>query len=185
MRTPLAGLVQPRRHGAETGAPGLHIAERSPAAAAIARRGLASLPDLPQQPGCVTAGSCEFIWTGPGHWLALDSARTGLARFGFARDLAERFGTDASVTDLTGARAILRLAGPAVRPTLAKLVPIDLDETIFPPGAAALTLAGHVVVTLWRPDAEAWAIACYRSFGESLLHDLLEAAAEFGCDVAG
>ncbi len=184
MRTPLAGLLRAGRHGHAAGAPGLHLRERNPAAAAIARRGSAALPDLPRRPGCVTIGTAEFIWTGPGLWLALDSAPEGLARFGFARALAERFGGDASVTDLTGARAILRLRGPAVRDTLAKLVPIDLDETVFPAGAAALTLAGHVGVTLWRPTPEDWDIACYRSFGASLLHDLLEAAAEFGCEVA-
>jgi methylglutamate dehydrogenase subunit D len=184
MRTPLAGLLLPGRHGDAGGAPGLHLCERNPAAAAIARRGSAALPDLPQRPGCSTISTAEFIWTGPGLWLALDSAPEGLARFGFAPALAERFGGDASVTDLTGARAILRLRGAAVRDTLAKLVPIDLDDTVFPAGSAAVTLAGHIGVTLWRPTAEDWDIACYRSFGASLLHDVLEAAAEFGCEVA-
>jgi heterotetrameric sarcosine oxidase gamma subunit len=184
LRTPLTGHLQPGRHGDAAGTPGLHLAERNPAAAAIARRGDASLPDLPRSPGCALIGTTEFIWTGPGQWLALDPSREGIARFDFARELAERFGSAASVTDLTGARAILRLAGPAVRDTLTKLVPVDLDESMFPPGAAALTLAGHVGVTLWRPTAESWNLACYRSFGASLLHDVLEAAAEFGCDVA-
>jgi sarcosine oxidase subunit gamma len=184
MRTPLAGLLDAGRQGHAAGAPGLHLSERNPAAAAIARRGSAALPGLPQRPGCVTDGTAEFIWTGPGQWLALDSARERLARLGFAPALAERFGADASVTDLTGARAILRLRGAAVRDVLAKLVPIDLDGTVFPEGAAALTLAGHVGVTLWRPTPEHWDIACYRSLGASLLHDVLEAAAEFGCEVA-
>jgi sarcosine oxidase subunit gamma len=183
-RPPLAGLLTPGRHGHAAGAPGLRLAERTPAAAAVARRGQASLAELPQRPGCAAVGAAEFIWTGPGQWLALDPSRAGAARFDFARDLADRFGSSASVTDLTGARAILRLAGPAVRGTLAKLVPIDLDEAVFPPGAAAVTLAGHVGVTLWRPTTDAWDLACYRSFGGSLLHDVLEAAAEFGCDVA-
>ena len=179
-RAPLGVLLRLGRHGQAAGTAGLLLAERNPAAASIARRGDAALPGLPKKPGCVTAGGVEFVWTGPGQWLALDPSRGGLARFGLARDLADRFGGAASVTDLTGARAILRLRGPAVRSTLAKLVPVDLDESVFPPGAAALTLAGHVAVTLWRPTPDAWDIACYRSFGESLLHDLLEAAAEFG-----
>ncbi len=184
MRTPLAGLVRAGRYGNAAGAPGLHLSERSPAAAAIARRRNAALPELPRRPGCVTTGTSEFIWTGPGQWLALDSAREGLSRFGFAQAMAERFGGEASVTDLTGARAILRLRGPAVRDVLAKLVPLDLDDSVFPAGAAALTLAGHVGVTLWRPTPDDWDIACYRSFGASLLHDVLEAAAAFGCEIA-
>lgn len=196
MRTPLAGELTPGRHGRTEGAPGLFLAERGRlAAAAIALRAgqraafAAALRDgfgldVPQRPACTTAGTVELIWTGPGQFLALDTAREGAARFGFARDLAARLGTAASVTDLTGARAVLRLTGPAVRDTLAKLVPIDLDDSVFPAGAAALTSAAHIGVTLWRPDATAWDIACYRSFGGSLAHAVLEAAAEFGCEAA-
>jgi len=185
MRTPLTGPLRQGRHGTEIGAAGLRLAERNPAVASIARRGHATLAGLPPRLRCVTIGTAEFVWAGPDQWLALDPSRADLARFGFAHELVERYGAEASITDLTGARAILRLSGPAVRETLAKLVPIDLDDCVFPPGAAALTLAGHIGVTLWRPTPEDWNIACYRSFGASLLHDLLEAAGEFGCDVAG
>lgn len=196
-RSPLAGHLPAGRHGRADGAPGVTLAERADlAAASVALRAgqAAALADalrqgfglaLPPRPGCSSAGTCELVWTSPGQWLALDSAREGLARFGFAHDLAARLGGAASVTDLTGARAVLRLSGPAVRDMLAKLVPIDLDEAAFPPGAAALTLAAHVGVTLWRaPESGgAWGLACYRSFGESLAHEVLQAAAEFGCEV--
>jgi heterotetrameric sarcosine oxidase gamma subunit len=195
-RPPLAGHLPPGRHGRPDGAAGVTVSERGSLAAAalalragqreeLARRlreafGLG----LPDRPACTAAGPLALVWTGPAQWLALDEDRDGLARFGFARDVAARLGDAASVTDLTGARAVLRLSGPAVRDALVKLVPIDLDESAFPPGAAALTLAGHVGVTLWRaPGADGWDIACYRSFGESLAHAVLEAAAEFGCDV--
>lgn len=196
-RSPLKGHLPTGRQGRPDGAPGVTLAERGDlAAAAITLRAgawedlAARLRDgfgldLPRKPRCSVAGRIELIWTGPAQWLALDAGCEGIARFGFAREFSDRLGACASVTDLTGARAVLRLAGPAVRDTLAKLMPIDLDDTVFPPGSAALTLAGHVGVTLWRPTAEAWDIACYRSFGESLAHALLEAAAEFGCDVTG
>ena len=195
-RSPLAELLTRGRHGRAGGAAGVTLTERTGLAAAaitLRARQWEDLTtrlrdgfrlDLPRQPGCSAAGALEIIWTGPAQWLAIEAGRDDVARFGFARDLAARLGAAASVTDLTGARAVLRLAGPAVRETLAKLVPIDPDETVFPPGGAALTVAGHVGVTLWRPTAEAWDIACYRSFGESLAHDLLEAAAEFGCAVS-
>ncbi|HEV7263320.1 MAG TPA: sarcosine oxidase subunit gamma family protein [Falsiroseomonas sp.] len=197
-RSPLAGHLPPGRHGRADGPPGVAVTERGDLAAASlalrAGQGAAlatALLDgfglaLPQRAGCTAAGALELVWTGPGQWLALDAGRKDVARFGFARALAARLGGAASVTDLTGARAVLRLSGPAVREMLAKLVPIDLDESVFPPGAAALTLAGHMGVTLWRPPTakDAWHIACYRSFGESLAHDVLEAAAEFGCEVS-
>ncbi len=195
MRTPLAGHLKAGRHGRAEGTPGLHVTERGHlATAAIALRAgqqaalAAALRDgfgldLPQRPGCAGSGAVELVWNGPGQWLALDSAREGIGRFGFARELAARLGAAASVTDLTGARAVLRLTGPAVRDTLAKLLPVDLHESVFPAGAATLTLASHIGVTLWRPDEAAWDIACYRSFGESLAHAVVEAAAEFGCEV--
>lgn len=194
-RTPLAFHLPAGRHGCPEGPPGVLLAERAGLAAAsvIARAGqveacAAAMEAglglmLPRRPGCTAAGTREAIWTGPGQWLALDAGLAHLARFGFARDLAAALGASASVTDLTGARAVLRLSGPAARDTLAKLLPVDLDEDVFPPGAAALTLAGHVGVTVWRsPVGEgAWNLACQRSFGESLLHAVLDAAGEFGC----
>ena len=196
-RSPLAGHLAPGRLGGADGAPGVVLTERRRLAAAavtlragqresLARRlleefGLA----LPEHPCCTAAGPVMLVWTGPGQWLALDEGGDDLKRFGFARELAARLGAAASVTDLTGARAVVRLSGPAVRDALSKLVPIDLDESAAPPGAAALTLAGHIGVALWRVPglADSWDIACYRSFGESLAHAVLEAVAEFGCDV--
>ena len=196
-RSPLTGHLRSGRHGRADGAPGVTVSERSDLAAAaitlragqqeeVARRmqeafGLA----LPDRSACTAAGPLALVWTGPAQWLALEEGRIGPARFGFARDLAARLGDASSVTNLTGARAVLRLSGPAVRDALAKLVPIDLDESAFPSGAAALSLAVHIGVTLWRVPgfADVWDIVCFRSFGESLAHAVLEAAAEFGCDV--
>lgn len=186
-RAPLGAALPEGRHGDPDGPPGVTLTERaSLAAAALAARlregfGL----ELPLRPGRTTAGSLALLWTGPGQWLATDEAREGLARFAFAQDWAAALAGLASVTDLTGARAVLRIAGPAAAATLGKLVPIDLDEAGFGPGAAALTLAGHVGVALWRlPGAvPAYEIACYRSFGASLAEAVLDAAAEFGCAV--
>ncbi len=197
-RAPLADALVAGRYGRAEVTPGVWLSERTDLAAATVAlraghadaladrlRALFGL-DLPQRPGCAADNAREVVWTAPGQWLALDAVRRGLARFGFAQDLAAALGDAASVTDLTGARAILRLSGPGVRDTLAKLVPVDLDASVFPPGSAAVTLAAHIGVTLWRPpNAEgAWDLACYRSFGESLLHAVQEAAAEFGCEVS-
>jgi len=193
--SPLAGRLPPGVHGRADGTPGVTLVERGGlAAASIALRAgqATSLAtalregfglDLPARPGCAVAGALELVWAGPGQWLALDAGRDGIARFAFASELAMQLGATASVTDLTGARAVLRLSGPSARDTLSKLVPIDLDESVFPGGAAALTMASHVGVMLWRPTESAWDIACYRSFGESLAHHLLDAATEFGCEV--
>jgi sarcosine oxidase subunit gamma len=194
-RAPLAGLLPSGRHGVAEGPAGLRLAEcaflatasiavRAGQGAELAAR-LAATHGvaLPPRPGCAEAGPVTLVWTGPGQWLALRAGLDGAARFGFARDLATGLAGVASVTDLTGARAVLRLSGPAAVAVLRKLVPIDVEEESFPLGAAAVTLTGHIGVTLWRA-ADGYRIACYRSFGGSLAHAVLEAAAEFGCDVA-
>jgi sarcosine oxidase subunit gamma len=196
-RAPLDGALTAGRHGPAEAAPGVILAERRFLAAAsvaaragqagaLAERLAAALGvSPPAGPGCTAAAALTLLWSGPGQWLALREGLSGPARFGFAGDLAAAVGDAASVTDLTGARAVLRLTGPSARVALGRLVPIDLDEDAFPPGAAAQTLAGHIGVMLWRPpDAPAaWDIACYRSFGESLAEALLEAALPFGCEV--
>jgi sarcosine oxidase subunit gamma len=194
-RSPLAGALAPGRHGLAEGPPGVTLRElpflasaaialhAGQAATLAARLREAQGLDLSMQPGCRASGALTVVWTGQGQWLALRSGLEGAARFGFARDLAALCGGAASVTDLTGARAVLRLEGPAAAAVLGKLVPVDLDESAFPAGAAAMTLASHIGVALWR-TADAWHIACYRSFGGSMAEAVLEAAAEFGCDVA-
>ncbi|MCU0983501.1 MAG: sarcosine oxidase subunit gamma [Acetobacteraceae bacterium] len=184
--------------GREGGAPGVTITERPFLAAASLtpragrREALATrLADrfglvLPLQPRRSAAGPVSLVWSGPSQWLAFDEARQGMARFMFSHDLAEVTGDAASVTELSGARAVFHLAGPDAQEALTRLVPIDLDPAAFPPGAAALTLAGHVGVMLWRRgDAgESFEICCYRSFARSLAEALVEAARPFGCLVA-
>jgi sarcosine oxidase subunit gamma len=193
-RAPLAGALKPGRHGLAEGPPGVTLRELPfLASAAITLRagGAATLAarlrdahgiDLPPRPGCTMAGALTVVWTGPGQWLALRDGLEGAARFGFARDLAALCGAAASVTDLTGARAVLCLAGPAAPDVLRKLVPVDVDDSVFPTGAAALTVSGHIGVTLWRMRY-GWHLACYRSFGASLAEAVLDAAAEFGCEI--
>ncbi|WP_146217021.1 sarcosine oxidase subunit gamma [Falsiroseomonas bella] len=198
-RPALAGRLRLGRHGQMEGAAGVMLRERAGlAVAAIALRDgrKAALQEalragfglaVPRSRACTAAGGIELVWTGPNQWLALDGGRAGHSAFGFAPDLAAALGEAAPVTDLTGARAILSLSGPRLRDALCKLLPVDLEECVFPPGAAAVTLAGHIGVTLWRaPDAgDAWCLACLRSYGASLVEAVLEAAAEFGCAVEG
>lgn len=197
-RSPASGALSPGRSGRQDGEPGVLVAERPFLAAAsvslragrrealagrVAERfGLA----LPLRPAFVRAGTVSLVWSGPSHWLAFDEARQDVDRFGFATALADAVGDAASVTELTGARTVFRLRGPAVREALGRLVPIDLDPSVFTPGAAALTLAGHVGVTLWRLPDEVlgFEICCYRSFAGSLAQALLEAGRSCGCLVS-
>jgi methylglutamate dehydrogenase subunit D len=103
--------------------------------------------------------------------------------------LKEAIGDLAAVSDQSSGYAILRLTGPKVRDTLAKMLPIDLHERAFAAGDVAATNASHVGVTLWRLDNAAdgspvFEITLFRSFVGSFWHTLASSAAEFGLVVA-
>ena len=137
--------------------------------------------ELPSGPCRTTAGDLALLGIGPGAWLAMRE-RT-------ADDLVSSLRaacTDvASVCDQSDAYAVLRLSGPKVRETLAKMVPLDLHACVFGCRAVAVTCAGHIGATLWRlEDAASYSavfeIAVARSLAADFRHFLAASAAEFG-----
>lgn len=135
---------------------------------------------LPLQAGCAGRDNVAFVWSGSDRWLVIGEAPTG-----FLDRLTTCAGPSGSVTDLTGSRTIVHVGGSRARDGLMKLIPIDLDEEAFAAGSAALTIAAHIPVHLWRiDDTPAYQIACPRSYGISLLQALIASHVEYGCDVA-
>ena len=118
---------------------------------------------------------------GPGTWLATREG-TGNA---LAESLQSLLGHCASISDQSDAYAIIRLTGPKVRETLAKLIPIDIHARSFHVSDVAQTVCGYMTVTLWRledtvrgdPAFEIWA---GRSLAVSLHQAISHGAAEFG-----
>jgi len=162
------------------------VSARAGTGAVLAERMAAAVGLVPPAcPACVTKGDTSLVWASPDQWLALRRGVTGVARFGFAPELATALGGAASVTEMTGSRTILRLSGARLRDALAKVVPLDLEATNFPAGAAALTNGGYMPIQLWRlgGDEPVFELACYRSYGESLAEALLHAAGEYGCEL--
>jgi heterotetrameric sarcosine oxidase gamma subunit len=141
--------------------------------------------ELPRGPRRAAAGDIAFARTGPDAWLATGEGGGNT----FALRLKEAIGDLAAVSDQSSGYAILRLTGPKVRDTLAKMLPIDLHERAFAAGDVAATNASHVGVTLWRLDNAAdgspvFEITLFRSFVGSFWHTLASSAAEFGLVVA-
>ncbi|HEV2443801.1 MAG TPA: sarcosine oxidase subunit gamma family protein [Steroidobacteraceae bacterium] len=135
----------------------------------------------PTGPRRVSRGDVGIAGIGPGAWLAThDSAGNA-----FAQSLRSLLGERASVSDQSDAYVILRLTGPKVRETLAKVIPIDIHPRSFQVGDIAQTVCGYVGVTLWRledtaqtdPAFEIWA---GRSFAVNLHQAISHGAAEFG-----
>jgi sarcosine oxidase subunit gamma len=135
----------------------------------------------PTGPRRASRGDVAIAGIGPGAWLA---TRDGAGN-AFAQSLRSLFGDYASVSDQSDAYVILRLIGPKVRETLAKVIPIDIHPRSFQVSDIAQTVCGYVGVTLWRledtaqsePAFEIWA---GRSFAVNLHQAISHSAAEFG-----
>jgi heterotetrameric sarcosine oxidase gamma subunit len=137
--------------------------------------------ELPNGPRRMSEGTVSFAGTGRGAWLAVCENGGN----GFATSLRETIGDLAAISDQSDGYAVLRLAGPRVRDTLAKLVPVDIHPRAFRPGDVAGTVVAHFGATLWRledgPDGSAvFEVAVFRSLARSFWHALGESAAEFG-----
>ena len=105
----------------------------------------------------------DTIWNGPNSWLVLDEEAAALA-----------VRTGGAVVEQSDGLFLFSVAGPQAREILKRLVPIDLRETSFAPDAVAITHAAHIGVRIWR-EADAFILACFRSFAPSLHHALVEA----------
>ena len=186
-RSALASVLTPGHYGAESGA-GVTLREcRGLSLFSIAARAgkAAELSatierafgvPLPTHPARIANGTVAFIWSGPDSWLAVCSREND-----FASRLETLSGSLAAITDLTGSQVLVRISGPRARDGLMKVVPVDLDDAVFRTGSAALTIASHVRVHLWRiDDTPTYEIACPRSYAVSLWHGLTVAFEEYG-----
>ena len=145
------------------------------AARRIAARydGLSLLPG----PRAAFAGPLTVIGTGPESFLALmeDGADD------FAESLTGLLDGIASVTDQSDGYGVLRLSGPGAIETLNKGIAVDLHPSVFGPGAAAVTNAGHINVILWQVDAmPSFHLAVFRSMAASLARFITESGAAGG-----
>ena len=191
-RTAFDGLLKPV---GKSGTAGVRVRERADLSLAtvLVRKGqggaLASKVkdslslELPTTPARVASGDLAFVATGRGAWLAV---REG-GGYGLAPELARTLDGLASVSDQTDGFAVLRLAGRNVRDVLAKGAHIDLHSDVFQVGAAAVTDASHIGITLWRlPDEggdPVFEVGLFRSYAGSFWSWLEASAAEFGLAV--
>ncbi len=192
-RSGLEQSLEPATRGEQAGEPGVMAALRTDLALAyvLARNGKAeelqqgvqdrfglSLPMAAQRAeksGNVSLDSLNFMWAGPGRWLAGTSAQTAASLEAMLR--RELAGV-ASVINQTDGRCVFRLSGPRTRGVLAQGLPIDLDPRVFGPGDTALTAVGHINVHFWQVDpTPTYEFAVPRSFAASFCEWLIAASA--------
>ena len=106
----------------------------------------------------------DMLAIGPETWLAVSGRGPGEV----GEAIAASAGEGPVCTDLTHARAVLRVAGPDARQRLARGCPMDLG-TVTPGGAAATMLGPFEVVIRRgrRPDEDAYDVFVSRSAARS------------------
>ena len=89
------------------------------------------------------------VWLGPDEWLLLSPER----HLPMNRLRAAAGSAPVSVVDVSAARTVITIGGPAARDVLAHGCALDLDPGRFPPGSCAQTrLALANVVLIAPPD---------------------------------
>lgn len=113
-------------------------------------------------------------WMSPDEVLVLVPYAAAEAQAGAMRAVLGR--THALAVDVSDARAMLQVSGPAAREVMAKLCPVDLSPQGFGPGMFRRTRLAQVAAAIWMPGAEEFRVVCFRSVAEYAL-DVLTAAA--------
>lgn len=192
-RSPFAGLIKPGRYGAQGGAPGVRLSERTGlalfvisaagrksgevAAKVLSITGL----ELTDGPSWASNDGFALIGTAPGQWLAAVEGKTALA---LLAKLAAGLKGLATIVDQSDGKAVLRISGPRARDTLAKGCSLDLHPSVFRPGKASTTPVALIDCVIWQVDqTPTYDLAVPTSFAESFWSWLTASAAEFGYTV--
>ena len=163
---------------------------------------------LPTAPNTTAKGTTlTAFWLGPRSWLlvaggpfaAPDLDFSGsrpaptpvqpratpaspLTDFAGKRDALNGLG--AALFDLSASRVAYTLTGPHAATVLASGCPLDLHPRVFPAGACAQSVFGHVNALVHKPDATlSFTLMVARSFGRDVWQALCAAAAHHGYEV--
>lgn len=136
--------------------------------------------ERPERGMCNSEGGAGIAWMSPDELLLMcphAQVPDVLARLHAAFE-----DTHTLAADVSGARAVFRIAGPHAREVLAKLAPVDLAPEKFTPGMFRRTRVGQVPAAIWLRADGSFQIFCFRSVAQYMF-DLLKAAAQPGSEV--
>lgn len=122
----------------------------------------------PVLPGTSSGSGDELVWSvSPGEWTVLGRRPDG-------------------AVDLTHVRSMFRLTGADAAGLLSRVCPLDLDDAMFPDGAAARSSFAGVATEIVRDDhgdTPSYLLLPSRSFSVYVREVILDAGAEFGLSV--
>jgi sarcosine oxidase subunit gamma len=176
--SPLADVALQGRFGADRGAPGVAFRVRHPLSilTVIARKGQSAAVTQ----GLATLKGAAVQWAGPDQYFVLAEGRGEGALY---REVKAMLDGQASVSDQSHGRVLIRVAGAKARAVLAKGTPVDLHPDAFPVAKSAMTQMAHVGVHLTRVAEDTYDLSVFRGFAESFWEWITEQAEEFGYQV--
>jgi len=136
--------------------------------------------DFPDARRCNSLNAQGIAWMSPDELLVMCAyADVPQALENIGKTLGDSHALAANVSD---ARAVFQVFGPHAREVLAKLIPVDLDPSVFAPGMFRRTRLAQVPAAFWMRDDQTFQIICFRSVGQYVF-DVLKMAAQPGSEV--
>ena len=169
-------------HVAETGLQGM-ITLRGDLSSPAVKKAVTAVAGtgVPKQREAAIDGTNGVAWMSPDELLLLcayDQAPTMVATL--EKALA---GAHSLAVNVSDARAMFAVSGPAAREVLAKLCPVDMSPDAFKPGMFRRTRMAQVPAAFWMDGEGTIRIVCFRSVAWYVF-GLLKAAAQKGSEVA-
>lgn len=109
------------------------------------------------------------VWLGPDEWLIIDETGDPMTDLAKAKVLH-------SAVDISHRNTAILVSGQGARETLASGCPQNLNNDVFPVGAASRTVMGKIEVVIIRTGAHEYRVECWRSFSDYAFALLSEAA---------
>lgn len=135
---------------------------------------------VPGQRAIVQGKTGTVAWMSPDELLLLcpyDAVGAMLDKATAALD-----GAHALAVNVSDARAVFTVSGPAAREVLGKLCPVDLSPDAFGPGMIRRTRMAQVPAAIWMQDDQSFRVICFRSVADYAFN-LLKVAAQPGSGV--
>ena len=135
---------------------------------------------VPGQREILRGKTGSAVWMAPDELLLLcpyDEVGAALDKIQKALD-----GAHALAVNVSDARAVFAVSGPAAREVLGKVCPVDFAPDAFGPGMIRRTRMAQVSAAVWMEDAQSFRVICFRSVAQYAF-DLLKAAAAPGAAV--
>ncbi len=135
--------------------------------------------EIPAEPGrAAVSPEGTLMVIAPGRYLLVSDSED------ITQHLSEQIDVETGViTDLSHARAGIRISGRNAADLLLKGVAIDFDIRRFSVGSLAQSSFHHIGLTLHRVDEASFDLFVFRGFAVSFWEALTDAALEYGYEV--